>query len=326
MLEKTFHYVDNNDGWKLELKQVVDRDTLVASRRPVVIIPGYGMNAFIFGYHPRGLSMEEYLVQQGFEVWSVNLRAQGGSRRKGGKRYATLADLAIKDLPVAFDFIVEHTQTAAREVDAVGCSLGGTLLFVHLALVHPNRVHAVVNVGGPLRWTRIHPLLKTAFGCPWLAGSLPIRGVRPLARLVLPLVQRMPKLLEIYLHPEITDIGKAKDLVQTVEDPNPKLNREISLWMKAVDLTVDDTNITEALRSCRNPVFVMTANADGIVPRETAECVLDVMDSPVKSFLEVGTEAIPFAHADMFISDYSQEWVFAPLATWLDQRNSEDQH
>ncbi len=323
MLEQTFHYVDNHEGWKLELKHCVNRQTLVPSRRPVVIVPGYGMNAFIFGYHPKGLSMEAFLVEQGFEVWSVNLRAQGGSLRKGGDRYATLHDLGVTDLSCAFDFIIEHTLSETDQLDAVGCSLGGTLLFIHLALVQTNPLHSVVNVGGPLRWTSIHPLLKAAFGSPWLAGSLPIRGIRPLARLVLPVIQRLPNLLKIYLHPEITDISNADELVQTVEDPNPKLNREISLWMKSVDLFIKGTNITEALRPLSNPLFVMTANADGVVPRETSDCALEILSGEQKRFLEVGTEEIPFAHADMFISDYSQEWVFTPLADWLKEQQGE---
>ena len=51
---------------------------------PVVILPGYGMNSFIFGFHPRGLSLEAYLASRGIEVWSVDLRGQGRARSTGG--------------------------------------------------------------------------------------------------------------------------------------------------------------------------------------------------------------------------------------------------
>ena len=56
MIQKT-HYVPNGDGWLLALKQTYEPQALDRTRRPVAIIPGYGMNAFIFGYHPRGKSM-----------------------------------------------------------------------------------------------------------------------------------------------------------------------------------------------------------------------------------------------------------------------------
>jgi hypothetical protein len=36
-----------------------------------------------------------------------------------------------------------------------------------------------------------------------------------------------------------------------------------------------------------------------------------------KEILRVGTEAVPVAHADLFVSDIAQQWVFEPLAGWL---------
>jgi pimeloyl-ACP methyl ester carboxylesterase len=84
--EHTYHYVDNKAGWKLELKQCRPPKKAHPRRNPVAIIPGYGMNSFIFGFHPRGLSLEDYLTEKGLEVWSINLRGQGGSQAHGGHR------------------------------------------------------------------------------------------------------------------------------------------------------------------------------------------------------------------------------------------------
>ena len=47
--------VDNHAGWRLGLTRFVPEGTPVG--RPVVVIPGYGMNSFIFRYHPTGPSM-----------------------------------------------------------------------------------------------------------------------------------------------------------------------------------------------------------------------------------------------------------------------------
>ncbi len=51
------HLVPNGDGWRLAIKQTFHPARLMRRRRPLLIVPGYGMNAFIFGYHPRGQSM-----------------------------------------------------------------------------------------------------------------------------------------------------------------------------------------------------------------------------------------------------------------------------
>src|SRR5574342_105726 len=105
------HEVDNGDGWTLSLFQTWG-DRLVAGRRPVLIVPGYGMNSFIFSYHPQGASLESYLVDDGFEVWRADLRAQGASRPGPGadrERFG-LADLAVTDVGAALEAVAARTR------------------------------------------------------------------------------------------------------------------------------------------------------------------------------------------------------------------------
>jgi len=316
------HFVHNGDGWLLGLKQTYEPRALEPSRRPVAIIPGYGMNAFIFGYHPRGKSMEAYWADKGFEVWSMNLRAQGNSKRVGGKKQYGFYDAAVTDLGAAFDFIVRNTRTEAGRVDAVGCSLGGTYLYTNLALSpKKNILGSVVTIGAPLQWVEVNPMLKAAFASPRVAGMLAIRGVRPFARLTMPLLTRIPRLLQVYLHPEIVDTSRMKEMIQTVENPNRTINRQIAEWVKRGDLVVRGVNVTEAVADAKNPLLVVLSNADGIVPEATALSARHKMGSSVKDILCVGTKEVPVAHADLFVSDIAQEWVFEPLAQWLVAQN-----
>jgi len=316
------HFVHNRDGWLLGLKQTYAPKALDRSRRPVVIVPGYGMNAFIFGFHPRGKSMEAYWADKGFEVWSLNLRAQGDSKRVGGKTRYGLYDASVTDLGAALAFIARHTETKAGRIDAVGCSLGGTYLYAHLALrPEQNILGSVVTIGAPLRWVEINPVFKAAFGSPRIAGMLTIRRVRPFARVAMPLLTRVPKLLEVYLHPEIVDTSRMKEIIRTVENPNRTLNRQIAEWVRRGDLVIRGVNVTESIAKATNPLLVVLANADGIVPEATALSAYDKMGSSVKDILCVGRKEIPVAHADLFVSDIAQEWVFEPLAQWLIARN-----
>jgi pimeloyl-ACP methyl ester carboxylesterase len=321
MIQKT-HFVPNGDGWLLGLKQTYEPRALDRTRRPVAIIPGYGMNAFIFGYHPRGKSMEAYWADRGFEVWSLNIRAQGNSKRVGGRRQYGFYDAAVTDLGSAFSHIARNTETKAECLDAVGCSLGGTYLYVHLAFAQQESpLGSVVTIGAPLRWVEANPLLRSVFGSPRVAGMLTVRGVRPFARLAMPLLTRVPKLLHVYLHPEIVDTSKMNEMIETVENPDRMLNREIAAWVKRGDLIVRGTNVTEEVAKARNPLLIVLSNADGIVPQATALSAFDTIGSPVKDVLRVGTEEVPVAHADLFVSDIAQEWVFEPLAEWLIARN-----
>lgn len=313
------HYVPNGCGWRLELKQCRPPKPLTKRRRPLVIVPGYGMNSFIFGYHPHGLSLEEYMRGRGFEVWSVNLRDQGGSRREGGNSRFGLRDLGCVDLDAAIEFIVKNSRSGSEKVDLIGCSLGGTLGFIYAALVPNNRLGSLVAIGAPLRWEKVHPLLKMAFLSPRLMGMIPFLGTKEIIKVLMPLIVRSP-LLRIYIHKEMVDLRRKNILLEAVENPNRFMNREIGEWIRAKDLILEGGNLTDAFHKVKNPLLCVLANSDGIVPPMTALSAHEVAGSKIKETLVVGTERLRFAHADLFISNHCHEMVFKPIADWLIQQ------
>ena len=315
----SYHYVDNQEGWQLEVKQCHPPKRLIKKRRPLCIIRGYGMNSHIFGYHPSGLSMESYFVHEGFEVWSVNLRGQGGTKWVGGERNFGLYDLGITDLSYVVTYILDHASSTAGHIDLIGCSLGGTLAYMYAALVKGHRAGALVGMGAPLRWERVHPLLRLAFASPTLVGKIPIVGVRDIMRVFWDRIKASP-LLKIYCHPEIVDLSDKEELLKTIENPVRQINHEIAEWVKNKDLIIDDRNLTEAFHNVTNPLLCVLANADGIVPPLTALSSHEVAKSVVKDTLVVGTEDLHYAHADLFLSHHSHVLVFQPIAHWLKMR------
>ncbi|MCC6557455.1 MAG: alpha/beta fold hydrolase [Polyangiaceae bacterium] len=317
-MQSVEHRIFNGAGWDLSVFQTWDEARLDRARRPVIIVPGYGMNSFIFSYHPSGASLEGYLAQAGFEVWRADLRNQGASRSVGGSDRYGLEDLALTDLGAVVDAVLERTRSAADRADMLGASLGGTIMFIHAVLERRHRLGSLVAIGSPVRWVSIHPLIKAAFSSPTLAGMVRFRGTRRLAEIALPqLVRLTPWLLSIYMNPRITDTSAAREMVKTVEDPNRAINREIAHWIRERDLVLRETNISEALCTVTRPLLCVCANGDGIVPRETAAFPFHQIGSARKSLLEVGTRDIAMAHADLFVSRECHERVFAPVAAWL---------
>jgi len=310
--------VPNDDGWSLAVR----RATLGApaeGRPPLLIVPGYAMNSFIFSYHPRGRSLERSLAERGFEVWSADLRGQGDSRRAGPARRYGLADLAFTDLRRVLDHVLAHTTTGASRADVIGCSLGATLMLAQAAIGRDTRMGSLVSLGGPMRWERIHPVLRAAFSVPAVAGLVRVRNTRKLARLALPWLVHVPGLLSIYINTSATDVSPATalEMTKTVEDPVPAINREIAEWVRARDLTLRGENLTVALRRLENPVLCVVASADGIVPPETALSPLDHVSSARRDVLTVGGEGVPIAHADLFVGNDAETLVFDPIARWL---------
>jgi pimeloyl-ACP methyl ester carboxylesterase len=281
-------------------------------------VPGYGMNSYIFGFHPRGPSMIDCLSARGLEVWTVDLRNQGRSiRGRGNNRYG-LADLAVEDLGTAIAHVLAHTTTGARTLDIIGCSLGTALAFAHVASVPTAPVHALVSMAGLVTWRDAHPMVRFAFGSPRLVGLMRIRNTRQLARVALPLLTKIaPSLLSVYLNERSTDLSQASKLVQTVEDPHPIINREIAEWIKRGDLVVRGVNVSSRLPELTNPFFCVVANDDGIVLPATSRHTYDVIGSEKKRLLIVGDPEQPIAHADLFLFTGAQERVFAPVADFL---------
>ncbi|MCZ7685719.1 MAG: alpha/beta hydrolase [Sandaracinaceae bacterium] len=157
-------FAATDDGWRLHLTRTLVPSRLDRARRPVLIVPGYGMNGFIFGFHPAGTSMVQHLASSGFEVWVANLRRQGRSFPVSGDSPApSLRRYAETDLRAAIATVLTETETRADRVDVIGASLGGSIGYAHLALEPRHRIGSLVAIGSPLRWVEVPPILRIPF-------------------------------------------------------------------------------------------------------------------------------------------------------------------
>jgi hypothetical protein len=181
-------------------------------------------------------------------------------------------------------------------------------------------VHALVTIGAPFRWSGLHPALRIAFGSPALVGRLSFRGSRRLARAGLGVLKRFPRALSLYMNAEHVDLTHATQMAETVEDPIPRVNRDIAHWMRAGDMVLRGVNVTDAMRAVDLPLLVVVSNRDGIVPEPATLSVLEAWGGADREVLRVGDDAEWYAHADLFIGHRSASHVFGPIARWLHAR------
>lgn len=318
------HFVPNNDGWLLHLKQVIAPKHLRTDRRPFVIVPGYGMNSFAFGYHPDGDSMDRAFAEAGYEFWSVDMRWQGGSRPTGKKPpNPSLRDFVDTDLPAALDHILASTRTKQRQITLAGCSLGGTIACGYLALHDENLVGAFISMCSPLRWVAVPAMLRLATVSPTFLKHLPIRGSATLARYALPIAGRVPFALDVYANPANIQLSDAPEFSKSVSNPSPTLNAELAQWIKQGDLRMRGIDITEAMREQTIPLLVVSSNRDGIVPPPTARYIREVWGGEDVDELIVGDDQRWYSHADVFIGKHARQDVFEPVIDWLQQHETQ---
>ncbi len=319
-LEESYELVDNHAGFRLSLKRI-SAGTAAPGTRPVLLVPGYGMNAFVFGFHPSESSLEATLAREGLEVWSAELRGQGRSQREGGSETFGLSELALDDVPPIVERVLERSATGASRVDLIGCSLGTALSFGYLAHNPKAPVHAVVAFGGLVTWVDVHPLLRVAFASPALVGRVRLKNTRAIARVALPALAKIaPPLLSIYINARSTDLSRADEMVETVEDIQPRVNEDIAHWIRRKELVLRGVNVSRALSEMRHPLLCVVAKDDGIVPEATARDVFTSIGSEDKELLVVGGGDRPIAHADLFLSRGAEASIFRPVARFLRAR------
>jgi pimeloyl-ACP methyl ester carboxylesterase len=311
-------YVTTPDGWSLHLRRTISPRHFDPTTRPILILPGYGMNSFIFGYHPRGTSMKRCLAEAGFEVWSIDMRGQGSSRPNGGGRGTIrLRDYVSQDVPTAIARVLETTDTQSSELTLLGASLGGSIAYGYLGLHGKEGIAQLVSIGAPLRWVEVNPLLKAAFSWPALAGSLRISRTRAMVRAAFPMLLRVPAVLSLYMNTATIDVDRIVEMTETVEDPDPGVNRDLSMWIRHGDLKLDGVNITDALGGMVMPLLLVLSNRDGIVPEGTAMTVVKAWGGSDVEVLRVGDDANWYAHANLFVANDAPRLVFDPLIDWL---------
>ncbi len=311
------HYASTDDGWRLHLTRTAVPERLDRARRPVLIVPGYGMNGFIFGFHPAGTSMVQHLAPAGFEVWVANLRHQGKSRALSPEAPCpSLRRYAETDLRAAIATVLTTTESRVDRVDVIGASLGGSIAYAHMALEPRHHVGSLVAIGSPLRWIDVPALLRIPFRSPRLASLVRVSNTKRLAGIALPIATRVPALLSLYLNAANVDLRAAPQMIETVEDPHPRVNADIAKWLGASDMVLRGVNVTEALSSCRSRRMIVLANRDGIVPPATALSARAAWGGEV-DVLRVGDDRDWYAHAALFVGHHAPARVFEPIARWL---------
>lgn len=316
------HHPLTDDGWRLALYRF--RSGLRA-RRPVLLVPGLGVGHRHLDVDDRR-SLARHLLERGFDVWLLELRGGGDSRALHGAPSWSFDDYVRHDLPTATGWIQRHTGHA--QLDWVGHSLGGTLLYPFLQTDAGQSIRRAVALAGPCRFGLLTHLegLARVWKPDWpnipqgplyaFAGAL-LEHLLPCDPKLLPAPVRM------MFHPRNVEgwvVKKASAQLPTAL--SGPLMAQLGSWVREKTFcSLDGQDYWEGMRGISTPLRVIVGESDTFTPPKAVLAALEQVGSPHKDGCLIGPSrgySRSYGHGDLIFGTDCPKLVYPLVAQWLE--------
>lgn len=309
--------ITTGDIWKLRMCRYRKGRT---QGEPVLFVHGLSTNQHNLT-SPAGDSFVDYLVERGYDCWTVDLRGTRSSTPPFERRRteATLDGQLLYDIPAAIKHIRQSTGYA--RVHWVGHSMGGLLLYAYAQDFGEEYIASGVTLGTPvmlegldLRVPKIPVFLAKHF--PAFCGAM-LRAYVPLA-VKLRHVPRVYPTNVKNLHPEM----KAAHFYQLIENPAPRIIEEVVFWARngVIRMDNDELDVVQGLRQMRFPLLSFYAPRDRFTSEEKVRAFFAQLKAPEKEFhilsKDEGYEE-DYDHCDLAFGKNGAKDVYEPALRWL---------
>ena len=317
------------DGWDIALHRYTPARRAHAT--PVLLCHGMGSNRFNLD-GPGHTSLARALHAQGYDVWILELRGAGLSRRRLGPTGLlyqwTFEDYVQHDAPAALRVV--RRVTRSPKVLWVGHSLGGMVAYALLMTPAADSVAAAVTLASPGmtgvghlgldRWVALRKLLR--YAPPRIPSGLLAKLGAPIAG---PLSAAVAEPLRDWgWHPDNFDLETVRFMMRHgVEDLSRALLVEFARWYAAKRMSdrYDLFSFTDHLERVRVPMLVIAGSHDRLTPAHDIGHVAERLGSADKTFTIVGKRtgfAHDYSHVDLLLGKHAHEDVFPAVIAWLD--------
>lgn len=314
------HYATTEDGWRLALHRYQGGDG-----EPIVLCHGLGANAFNMDLGPAN-SLARHLERLGHDVWSVDLRGSGASRRRGpGVAGNFTFDTHVhRDVPAIIQLVL--SATGHKGLHWAGHSMGGLLMYAYLGTTTDTRVLSLCTIASPggfehVGWIRRMGLLMRFFGG---LGLIPLRTI---AAACIPLYWSWPISLVVIdgRHCETKVIRRA--MANLVERPSRGVFRQTSLWLVAGRFLSSDGEIDylNKIKRIRIPICFISGAADELAPPQDVRTAYDTVSSQIKELHvldRASGSAMDYGHGDLVASKHAPNEVYPLVSSWLAKQSS----
>lgn len=317
------------DGWSISLVRY--RAQGPSTGVPVLLCHGISANARNLDLDATH-SMARYLAAHGRDAFTLSLRSTGDSDapdRAKGRAVPTFDDFWRQDLPAAIALV--RTETGASELDYVGHSMGGLIMYAYLGQHGPG-IHAVATLGSPTRLNfgtglqRLLPLaapmlsndamLPSAFGA---ALAAPFQG---------PLTDS--PFQRLFYDPDNTRVETWQRLMAYgTADTSGAVGNQMAKLVATGDFRSNDGAIDfrAAMRGIEVPVMVVAGRLDRIAPTAAVRDGYDALGGKKEWLLisRANGSAAEYGHMDLVVGERAPDEVWSRVLDFFTRQARQEQ-
>lgn len=286
-----------------------------AGAAPLLLVPSMINRWYVLDLKPGG-SVAQALVEGGVETWMLDWGIANDEDRylSWEEVLARLARMARK----------VRRETGAKKIGVLGYCMGATLSTIHAAL-HPDEVAALVNLAGPIdfskggflrhmvdpQWFDVDAIADAGNMSPaqMQSGFQALRPTQNIAKLVNyidkmhdPAAREAFDILEEWANDNIPFPAEAyRRYIRDIYQANQLVEGTHHVGGKRVDLGAIDC-----------PLLTITADRDTIVPTEAAMALAERASSSEKEHLSV-----PGGHVGAVIGSRASKVLYPAMTAWL---------
>ena len=328
---RSLHEATTKDGMNLIMTHKVP-----AHKRkplaPVIMVHGLGQNRYSWTLSKR--SLENYLVDQGFETFNVELRGHGLSRANGCEYPAHFETYLFHDMPAVFHAIQEITN--GSKMFYIGHSLGGTISYC-IGAQFQESLAGIISIAGPFNMGQGNLTLRLLAKLGVLLDRItPFRLLHP-ETFYVDLVGFLAKYSLFLLDNRFNRIpiqvwwpgSIEKDiLTERIEKgfDRTSLNVVWSLvqWASSGDFRSSDGTIDfeERIKDLTIPILFVVGDKDYAVPEASVQEAYDKAGSIDKTLKVFGSEFsdLHWGHCDLICGRHAPRVVWPYLLHWMRER------
>lgn len=295
-------------------------------RGSVVLVHGYAQNRYT--WHNSRRSFVNYLADDGWDVFNVDLRGHGRSRRFGAPFPRTLDDYIREDLPAFVDEALR--LSGGDEVFLVGHSMGGLIAYFAAATLLRDRVKGLVTIGSPYVFGQGSTLLyaiREVLAALRVTGLLDKNPALPL-RVVGRHLQRSHRIWNARRLPIPIRAWAPDTVEEEVLEEYLKRTFDRSTLAVALDIvrggrfksfrSADGmTDYSTAFELLDRPLLVVAGMEDNVAPPASVRPAFARSRSKDKAY-----RVFPFGHIDLIVGKESTRTVWPLVRQWLGRRAS----